>query len=239
MNWQDIGIVLNTRKFNDSSMIMKVLTEENGIYSGLVRVQKNKGGFGVNLTGNKLNLSWRARLSEHLGFFNTELNKSRANLIMNNPLYLAGINLICSHLDLYPEREPCNLIYNEFDTLIENFSNNNNWIKEIVIFEFNYLDHLGYGIDITECALSGKRDSLEWVSPKSGRAVNSEAGKKWSKKLLKLPKFLLKNETIIKNNDEIIDGLNLTGYFLNKLVYSDLNKNLPSSRKKIIDFLKP
>ena len=239
MNWQDIGIVLNTRKFNDSSMIMKVLTEENGIYSGLVRVQKNKGGFGVNLTGNKLNLSWRARLSEHLGFFNTELNKSRANLIMNNPLYLAGINLICSHLDLYPEREPCNLIYNEFDTLIENFSNNNNWIKEIVIFEFNYLDHLGYGVDITECALSGKRDSLEWVSPKSGRAVNSEAGKKWSKKLLKLPKFLLKNETIIKNNDEIIDGLNLTGYFLNKLVYSDLNKNLPSSRKKIIDFLKP
>ena len=239
MNWQDIGIVLNTRKFNDSSMIMKVLTEENGIYSGLVRVQKNKGGFGVNLTGNKLNLSWRARLSEHLGFFNTELNKSRANLIMNNPLYLAGINLICSHLDLYPEREPCNLIYNEFDTLIENFSNNNNWIKEIVIFEFNYLDHLGYGIDITECALSGKRDSLEWVSPKSGRAVNSEAGKKWSKKLLKLPKFLLKNETIIKNNDEIIDGLNLTGYFLNKLVYSDLNKDLPSSRKKIIDFLKP
>ena len=239
MNWQDIGIVLNTRKFNDSSMIMKVLTEENGIYSGLVRVQKNKGGFGVNLTGNKLNLSWRARLSEHLGFFNTELNKSRANLIMNNPLYLAGINLICSHLDLYPEREPCNLIYNEFDTLIENFSNNNNWIKEIVIFEFNYLDHLGYGIDLTECALSGKRDSLEWVSPKSGRAVNSEAGKKWSKKLLKLPKFLLKNETIIKNNDEIIDGLNLTGYFLNKLVYSDLNKNLPSSRKKIIDFLKP
>jgi DNA repair protein RecO (recombination protein O) len=239
MNWQDIGIVLNTRKFNDNSMIMKVLTEENGIYSGLVRVQKNKGGFGVNLTGNKLNLSWRARLSEHLGFFNTELNKSRANLIMNNPLYLAGINLICSHLDLYPEREPCNLIYNEFDALIENFSNNNNWIKEIVIFEFNYLDHLGYGIDLTECALSGKRDSLEWVSPKSGRAVNSEAGKKWSKKLLKLPKFLLKNETIIKNNDEIIDGLNLTGYFLNKLVYSDLNKNLPSSRKKIIDFLKP
>ena len=239
MNWQDIGIVLNTRKFNDSSMIMKVLTEENGIYSGLVRVQKNKGGFGVNLTGNKLNLSWRARLSEHLGFFNTELNKSRANLIMNNPLYLAGINLICSHLDLYPEREPCNLIYNEFDTLIENFSNNNNWIKEIVIFEFNYLDHLGYGIDLTECAVSGKKDSLEWVSPKSGRAVNSEAGKKWSKKLLKLPKFLLKNETIIKNNDEIIDGLNLTGYFLNKLVYSDLNKNLPSSRKKIIDFLKP
>ena len=239
MNWQDIGIVLNTRKFNDNSMIMKVLTEENGIYSGLVRVQKNKGGFGVNLTGNKLNLSWRARLSEHLGFFNTELNKSRANLIMNNPLYLAGINLICSHLDLYPEREPCNFIYNEFDTLIENFTNNNNWIKEIVIFEFNYLDHLGYGIDLTECAISGKKDSLEWVSPKSGRAVNSDAGEKWSKKLLKLPKFLLKNEIIIKNNDDIIDGLNLTGYFLNKLVYSDLNKNLPSSRKKIIDFLKP
>ena len=53
MQWQDTGIVINTRKFNDNSLIMKAITENNGIYSGLVRLKKNQGGQGVKLTGNK------------------------------------------------------------------------------------------------------------------------------------------------------------------------------------------
>ena len=96
---------------------------------------------------------------------------------------------------------------------------------------------MGFGIDLSECALTGTTDSLEWVSPKSGRAVNSKAGKRWSKKLLKLPPILLDKKIDADIND-LIDGLNLTGHFLKKQIYSELNKDLPSSRKKIIDSLK-
>ncbi len=131
MQLNDTAIVLSTRKYNDSSIIMKVITENNGIYTGLVRIKKNQGGFGVNITGNKLNLMWRARLSEHLGFFTTELNKSRAHEIMKDQIFLSGINLVCSHLDLYPEREPCQNIYLEFDSLINNFIKNENLPKEL------------------------------------------------------------------------------------------------------------
>ena len=238
MQLNDTAIVLNTRKYNDSSIIMKVITENNGIYSGLVRVKKNQGGFGVNITGNKLNLSWRARLPEHLGFFTTELNQARAHNIMKNKVFLLGVNLICSHLDIYPEREPCKNIYLELNKLIDDFSAMKKiWIKKLIEFEFNYLEFMGFGIDLSECALTGTTDSLEWVSPKSGRAVNSKAGKRWSKKLLKLPPFLLDKKIDAKKND-LIDGLNLTGHFLKKQIYSDLNKDLPSSRKKIIDSLK-
>ena len=149
MQLNDTAIVLNTRKYNDSSIIMKVITENNGIYSGLVRIKKNQGGFGVNITGNKLNLMWRARLSEHLGFFTTELNKSRAHEIMKDQIFLSGINLVCSHLDLYPEREPCQNIYIEFDNLIDNFNKKENiWIKKLIEFEFNYLEFMGFGIDL-------------------------------------------------------------------------------------------
>ena len=96
---------------------------------------------------------------------------------------------------------------------------------------------MGYGIDLTECVLSGTKDSLKWVSPKSGKAVGLEAGKEWSEKLLKLPAFLLSSEYENSDKVDLTDGLKLTGYFLNKWIYSDLNKNIPSSRKKIIDFL--
>ena len=116
-------------------------------------------------------------------------------------------------------------------------SEDNNWIEQIVKFEFSYLDSMGYGIDLTECVLSGAKDSLKWVSPKSGKAVGLEAGKEWSEKLLKLPAFLLSSEYENSDKVDLTDGLKLTGYFLNKWIYSDLNKNIPSSRKKIIDFL--
>ena len=42
MQLNDIAIVLKTKKFNDNSLIMKVITENNGIYSGLVRIKKIK-----------------------------------------------------------------------------------------------------------------------------------------------------------------------------------------------------
>ena len=57
------------------------------------------------------------------------------------------------------------------------------------------------------------------------------------KKAFKLPPFLLDKKIDADKND-LIDGLNLTGHFFKKQIYSDLNKDLPSSRKKIIDSLK-
>ena len=238
MQLNDIAIVLKTKKFNDNSLIMKVITENNGIYSGLVRVKKNQGGFGVNITGNKLNLSWRARLPEHLGFFTTELNQARAHNIMKNKVFLLGVNLICSHLDIYPEREPCKNIYLELDKLIDDFSAmNQSWIKNIIKFELNFLECMGFGIDLSECAITGTQEALNWVSPKSGRAVNIEAGKEWANKMLKLPPFLL-SSNIETDNEDLLDGLKLTGYYLKKCIYSELKKDLPLSRKKIIDLLK-
>ena len=69
-------------------------------------------------------------------------------------IFLSGINLVCSHLDLYPEREPCQNIYIEFDNLIDNFNKKEKiWIKKLIEFEFNYLEFMGFGIDLSECAL--------------------------------------------------------------------------------------
>ena len=74
---------------------------------------------------------------------------------MKDQIFLSGINLICSHLDLYPEREPCKNIYIEFDNLIDNFNKKENiWIEQLIEFEFNYLEFMGFGIDLSECALT-------------------------------------------------------------------------------------
>ena len=237
MQWQDQGIVLTTRKYKDNLLIMKVITENNGIYSGLIRVKKLEGGHGVNLAGNNLHIKWRARLSEHLGFFNTEMNKSRANDIMKDPIILFGVNTLCSHLNLYPEREPCAKLFKALDQLISETNNLPLWLVFFVRYELTFLEMMGYGLDLKECAVTGDHDGLAWVSPKSGRAVSINAGKKWESKLLILPKFLTNNDQNKITKKDIINGLNLTEYFLKKRIYSDINKNLPQTRKKLIDFL--
>ena len=105
MNLNDEGIAISIKKFSDSTNLMKVLTKDNGVYSGLIRLKRNQGNSGVNIPGNTLSINWRARLSEHLGFFNTELIKSRSSNYLNSSISLEVLNSICSLLDIFPERE--------------------------------------------------------------------------------------------------------------------------------------
>ena len=65
------------------------------------------------------------------------------------------------------------------------------------------LQHLGFGLDLTECAATGSKQDLIYVSPKSGRSVSAAAGKKYRKKLLDLPAFFISQDTAV---DVIVVG---------------------------------
>ena len=96
---------------------------------------------------------------------------------------------------------------------------------------------MGYGLDFSSCAVNGSIENLHWVSPKSGRVVSSDGAKGWEDRLIKLPSFLIENEKSVITKNDILDGLNLTEYFLVKRVYSQSTKNISSSRKRLIDYL--
>ena len=103
-----------------------------------------------------------------------------------------------------------------------------------VRWELNFLGELGYGLDLTECAATGSNDNLMYVSPKSGRAVSALAGEPYRDKLLSLPDFLLKNEFLQGITDaEILAGLALCGYFLEKNVFSPTGKTIPLARQRL------
>ena len=58
-------------------------------------------------------------------------------------------------------------------------------------FELVVLRELGFGLDLDRCAVTGRADSLAYVSPKTGRAVSLEAGHAYRDRILALPPFLL------------------------------------------------
>jgi len=72
MDWQDDGIILSARRHGETSAIVHVLTRGHGAHAGLV-----KGGFSKRQRatiepGNRVHLTWRGRLAEHLGHFALE-----------------------------------------------------------------------------------------------------------------------------------------------------------------------
>lgn len=237
MNLTDEGIAIGVKKFSDSTNLMKILTKDNGIYSGLIRIKKNQGNSGVNIPGNTLSVNWRARLSEHLGFFNTELIKSRSSNYLNSSINLEVLNSICSLMDIFPEREECIDLYNIIEELLDNLNNTRLWPFLYIKFELLFIERMGYGLDLSSCAVNGSTDNLNWVSPKTGRAVSALGAKGWEDRLLKLPEFLGQNEIKSVSKADLLDSLKLTEFFLIKRVYSQYAKNLSSSRKRLIDYL--
>ena len=237
MNLTDEGIAIGVKKFSDSTNLMKILTKDNGIYSGLIRIKKNQGNSGVNIPGNTLSVNWRARLSEHLGFFNTELIKSRSSNNLNSSINLEVLNSICSLMDIFPEREECIDLYNIIEELLDNLNNTRLWPFLYIKFELLFIERMGYGLDLSSCAVNGSTDNLNWVSPKTGRAVSALGAKGWEDRLLKLPEFLGQNEIKSVSKADLLDSLKLTEFFLIKRVYSQYAKNLSSSRKRMFDYL--
>lgn len=243
MEWKDEGIVLSARRHGETSLILEVLTKQHGRHAGYVRGGSGKKVSGDYQAGNYLKVTWRSRIEEQLGNYSCELIRSNTVKIMYSKDKLACLLSACAVSETtLPERETVHLAYDALEALIDvlvlSESNNKLWQILYVRWELNLLAELGFGLDFTNCAATGATDNLVYVSPKSGRAVSADAGKPYHDKLLPLPSFLLQKEMINEIEDvEILNGLRLTGYFLNRYVFNANNKKTPSARTRFINSL--
>jgi DNA repair protein RecO (recombination protein O) len=98
------------------------------------------------------------------------------------------------------------------------------------------LEDLGFGLDLSRCAVTGEMDDLIWVSPRTGRAVSREAGAPYADKLLTLPPFMLGAQAGLGQGD-VGAGLALTGHFLEQFVFHPQNRPIPPARVWMIDKL--
>jgi DNA repair protein RecO (recombination protein O) len=84
--------------------------------------------------------------------------------------------------------------------------------------------------------VTGSTEDLAYVSPKTGRAVSREAAAPYVEKLLPLPVFL-STGGLPADFEELRQGLDLTGYFLERHVFWPHNKPLPPARARLIESL--
>jgi len=237
LNWTDDGIVLSARKHGEGAAIVSLLTVDHGRHAGLVRGGSGKRARGIYEPGNQVSATWKARLEEHLGSYSCELIKTHAALILDDQLRLAGLSSACAVTETaLPEREPHPSLYESLLDLLNGLASAD-WLAHYVVWELDLLRELGFGLDLSSCAATGQADELVYVSPKSGQAVSVSAGEPYKNKLLRLPDFLI-NGAAVAENENVQQGLELTGYFLDRHVFIHGRNGAPQARTRLVDRVK-
>lgn len=239
MDWTDDGIVLGLRHFGEHSAILEALTRAHGRHLGLLRGATGKRLKGALEPGNVLKLHWRARLDQQLGNYTVELASARAQQFFHDGLKLAGLSAACAIVAAtLPEREVHVRVFEACDVLLDGIAEKSSptWVEDYVRFEIVLLEDLGFGLDLTECAVTGSREGLAFVSPKTGRAVTAAAAAPYRERLLKLPGFLTPEDGRPVVQD-LVDGLALTGFFLERVALEPHGLPLPPARVRLSERL--
>jgi DNA repair protein RecO (recombination protein O) len=236
VEWRDEGIILSARRHGETSAIVDLFTPAHGRHMGVVRGGASRRFAPILQPGGQVAVAWRARLEDHIGSFTVEPIRQRAD-ILNDRLGLAGLNALTSLLSFaLPEREPYPAFYVQTETLFDLLSHGDAWPLAYLRWEVELLDQLGFGLELNKCAVTGSRDDLVYVSPKTGRAVSRDAAGDWAPRLLPLPQCLLGQGAVTAK--DIRDGLSMTGYFIeNRLAPALGDKPLPEARQRLIDAL--
>lgn len=243
MQWTDEAIILSAKKYGENSVLVKVLAREHGLCAGIVRGVSSKTNRGILSPGNVVNGTWQARLSQQLGTFKLELTTANTAHIMNDGAKLTATSSVCAIIEsAFAERHPYPKLFYTFNDFLRLLTTENNWLHEYIKLEMTLLSESGFGLDLSECAATGRTEDLMYVSPKSGRAVCREAGEPYHDKMLPLPIFIISKNKIPTNAyslmpiaylKEILAGMRLTGYFLEHWLLTPHGRTLPAARRRL------
>jgi len=234
------AIICSVRPHGEHGAIVRALTPLDGLRPGFVRGGKSRRLRPVLMPGNTVQAEYRARTDEQLAQLSVELVHSRAHLL-SEALAAAGIDWACALIaTALPEGQSYPRLYEALEGLlgaIEAAPSARGWAAALVRYEQLLLAELGFGLDLSECAATGAREDLAFVSPRSGRAVSSAAAGEYRDRLLPLPPFLVGGEGS-PGWDDIRDGLRLTGYFLARDLLIERQSEVLAARERLVDRLK-
>ncbi|MGE3745998.1 MAG: DNA repair protein RecO [Sphingomonadaceae bacterium] len=234
------AIVCAVLPHGEHGAVVRVLTPNDGLQAGFVRGGRSRRLRPVLLPGNVIHIDLRARTDSQLGSMTVELVHSRAPL-MGEPLAVAAIDWATALTAVsLPEAQPYPRLSSALSAVldaIEAAPAARGWAVALVRYELLLLAELGFGLDLSACIATGAHENLRWVSPKSGGAVSEGAGAPYADRLLPLPPFLIDGSGE-GGWPDILDGLKLTGFFLDRDLLTERRGLVLDARTRLIDRLR-
>ena len=149
MRWQGEGLLLDVRKYGESSALIDIFTLSSGRRIGLLKGAFNKKNKSIIQPGNQLFLTWNSRIEESLGVFKIELIKSRYHSISKERSGLELFNLICVLCSTFlPERVEFDELYNKTIQYVEGELGTKEKFIKYIEWELQLLKSLGFGLDL-------------------------------------------------------------------------------------------
>ncbi|GAB0112800.1 DNA repair protein RecO [Acidisoma sp. C75] len=232
MEWEAPGILLEARAFGEADLIVSVFTAAHGLHKGLVRGGAGRRQAALWQSGNLLALRWVGRLADQLGTMSGEMVQAIAPGAMEEGLSLALLRAACAvSAGALPEHEPHGASFAALLHLLPRIATHHASPGDLAAYELTLLADLGYGLDLSACAVTGERQGLAYVSPRTGRAVTATAAGGWGPRLLPLPAFLCPGANRpAEGAEDWRDALRLTGHFLERDAFGHHHRPLPQAR---------
>jgi DNA repair protein RecO (recombination protein O) len=229
MEWNAPGIIVSATPYGEGDALASVFTRAHGVFRGLARGGLSRAHASTWQVGNLIEARWVARLSDQLGSFAGELVHPAAALAMDDALSLAILQSACAVAEgALPEREPHTRVFGGLLHLIAHLAPGEASVAAYVHWELGLLADLGFALDLSACAVTGQSEGLEFVSPRTGRAVSAAGAGLWRERLLALPAFLLGD--VPAGPAALAEGLRLTGHFLARDAFGARHRPLPAAR---------
>ncbi len=236
MEWEAPGIILDLRPLGEGDSVATVMTEAHGTHRGLARGAQSRSRAALWQPGNLVQLRWVGRLEEQLGSLTAEMVHPAASLVMEDRLLLGMLTAACAvAAGALIEREPQPVVFGGLLRLLARLPAGPQMLNEHIRWELSLLAALGFGLDLSHCAVTGETVDLPYVSPRTGRAVSTAAAGVWRDRLLPLPAFLRDNSE--GDLPAWRDGLRLTGTFIERDAFGSHHRPLPQARQALYDMV--
>ncbi len=233
------AIICAVRPHGEHGAIVRAFTPANGLQPGYVRGGRSRRLRPVLVPGNLVEAEYRARTDEQLAQLAVELIASRAPLLAE-PLPAAAIDWVTAlTASALPEGQPYPRLYQALDGLlsaVEAAPSARSWAAALARYELLLLSELGFGLDLTECAATGGRENLVFVSQKSGRAVSETGAGEYRDRLFRLPPLLTDGGPA--DWPDVLAGLRITGHFLERDILIERQGEILIARERLLGRLK-
>ena len=226
MNWSDEGYLLNKIKYNENSLITEIFTKNHGKISGIIFGGTSKKIKNYLQIGNNVHVNFNSKSINKIGYFKIEIQKAFSPFYFEDRQKLACITSAMTLVKiLTAEAQKNSDIY---DLLIKFYKilNTENWIKNYIFWELDLFKNLGYDLQFKDLVVKQNiNNQISYISRSSSE-----------KKIV--PNFLIEINHEIESKDNLINGLNLIGDYLDKSILKPNSLSHPISRQQFISSLK-
>ena len=226
MNWDDIGFLVSKNRYNENSIISEIFTKNHGKISGLIFGATSKKIKNYLQIGNLIHVNYNSKSENKIGYFKIEIQKAFSPFYFEDRQKLACITSAMTLVKiLTAEAQKNSDIY---DLLIKFYKilNTENWIKNYIFWELDLFKNLGYDLRFKDLVVKQNiNNQISYISRSSSE-----------KKIV--PNFLIEINHEIETKDNLINGLNLIGDYLDKSILKPNSLSHPISRQQFISSLK-